>query len=88
VINGFSLLQTNVSDDKTRINEIFENAKVFVDEKEVGTAVISKDKIIVSDLNIAKDRTEDVDVEIRANAIFVGETTSMKLKLENLFAKE
>jgi hypothetical protein len=88
VINGFSLLQTNVSADKTRINEIFENAKVFVDEKEVGTAVISKDKIIVSDLNIAKDRTEDVDVEIRANAIFVGETTSMNLKLENLFAKE
>lgn len=66
-LNGFVLTNTTTG----KVNEAFDNVEAYVDGKIVWKTVITKDKVIVSNLNISKERFEEVDVEIKANVVFI-----------------
>jgi hypothetical protein len=45
--------------------DVFDNLKAYVGSDVVGNVVVSKDKLIVTDLNINKNLNEDVVIEIK-----------------------
>ncbi len=76
-LNGFVL----TADTTGKVNEAFDNVEAYVDGKIVWKTVITKDKVIVSNLNISKERLEEVDVEIKANVVFIWKDANFKFQV-------
>lgn len=61
------------SSNRYYADEVFENVKVYDGDNVVGSAAVSKDKVIVSGLNISKDRKKTAKLTIKADVIHAGD---------------
>ena len=76
VLNRITLWTTVTGTPTADLNELFDNLKAYVDDKEVWTVSITEEKVIISDLNVSKERYDTVKVELRGDVISTKNTNT------------
>ncbi len=83
-VKGFVLNQIKGSGYTTKnLNEVFANVKVYYNDAVVGSATVTSDKIVVSGLNISADNGDSVELELKADVIYVGSSADYGLSFDN-----
>ena len=70
------------------LDVLFNELKAYVDDKEVGTVSVTDEKIIISDLNLSKEKYETAKVELRGDVISTNNTNTVTFKVTNVDASE
>jgi hypothetical protein len=77
VINGFTLTRDAGED----FNKAFANVKAFYNSEEVGSVSMTSEKIVVSGLNISRLNGETANLELKADGIYIGATSSVDFSI-------
>lgn len=77
VLNRITLWTSITGTPTADLDELFDNLEVYVDGNKAGTASIDDWKVILSDLNISKEKYETAKVELKGDVISTKATNTV-----------